>query len=147
MEIEQTARPLETKAHANFRMAENAAYQCMENVGGKHAHIDMFVAHCACRLQCCDKVKDLDGSLENMLNVFSVLLVTRTLSNGTINGVNLRTSTIQLYEEVPTSLFRQLHVVRFPCGREKNMGTYGYTKWTCAQSLMVLERTISDLEA
>ena len=34
------------------------------------------------------KVKDQDGSLENMLNVFSVLLVTRTLSNGTINGGN-----------------------------------------------------------
>ena len=30
----------------------------------------------------------LDGSLENMLNVFSVLLVTLTLSNGTINGGN-----------------------------------------------------------
>ena len=34
------------------------------------------------------KVKDLDVSLENMLNVFSVLLVTRMLSNGTINGGN-----------------------------------------------------------
>ena len=86
MEIEQTARPLETNAHANFTMAENDAYQSMENGGGKHAHIDMFVAHCACRVQCWDKVKDLEGSLENMLNVFSVLLVTRTLSNGTING-------------------------------------------------------------
>ena len=86
MEIEQTARPLETNAHANFPMAENAAYQCMENGGGIHAHIDMFVAHCACRVQCWDKVKDLDGSLE--LNVLSVLLVTRTLSNGTINGGN-----------------------------------------------------------
>ena len=52
VEIEQTARPLETNAHANFPMAENAAYQCMENGGGKHALIDMFVAHCACRLQC-----------------------------------------------------------------------------------------------
>ena len=88
MEIEQTARPLETNAHVNFPMAENAAYQCMENGGGNHAHIDMFVAHCACRVQCWDKVKDLDGSLENMLNVFSVLLVTRTLSNGTINRGN-----------------------------------------------------------
>ena len=88
MEIEQTARPLETKANANFSMAENAAYQCMENDGLKHAHIDMFVAHCACREQCWDKVKDLDGSQENMLNVFSVLLVTRTLSNSTINGGN-----------------------------------------------------------
>ena len=88
MEIEQTARPLETNAHANFPMAENAAYQYMENGGEIHAHIDMFVAHCSCRVQCGDKIKDLDGSLENMLNVFSVLLVTRTLSNGTINGGN-----------------------------------------------------------
>ena len=88
MEIEQTARPLETNAHANFPMAENAAYKCMENGGGEHAHIDMFVAHCACRAQCCDKVKDLVGSLENMLNVFSVLLVTWTLSNFIINGGN-----------------------------------------------------------
>ena len=88
MEIEQTARPLERNAHANFPMAENASYQSMENGCGKHAHIDMFVAHCAYRVQCWDKFKDLDGSLENMLNVFSVLLVTRTLSNGTINGGN-----------------------------------------------------------
>ena len=88
MEIEQTARPLETNAHANFPMAENAAFQCMENGGGIHANIDTFVAHCACREKCWDKVKYLDGSLENMLNVFSVLLVTRTLSNGTINGGN-----------------------------------------------------------
>ena len=147
MEIEQTARPIETNAHANFPMAEIAAYQCMENGWGKHAHIDMFVAHCACRVQCWDKVKDLDGSLENMMNVFSVLLITRSLSNGTINGCNWRTSTIQLYEEVFPSLFRQLHVVRFPCERKKNMGTYGYAKWTCSQSLTVLERTISDLQA
>ena len=45
------------------------------------------------------------------------------------------------------SLFRQLHVLRFPCRRDKNMRTYGYTKWTCSQSLTVLERTISDLQA
>ena len=82
------ARPLETNAHANFLMAENAAYQCMENGGVKYAHIDMFVAHCACWVQCWDKGKVLDGSPENMQNVFSVLLVTRTLSNGTINGGN-----------------------------------------------------------
>ena len=88
MEIEQTARPLETNAHANFPMAENVAHQCMENGGRQHAHIDMFVAHCACRVQCWEKVKDIDGSLENMLNVFSVLLITRTLSNGNINGGN-----------------------------------------------------------
>ena len=88
MEIEQTACPLETNANANCPISENAANQCMENGRGKHTHNDMFVAHCACRVQCWDKVKDLDGSLENMLNVFSVLLVTRTLSNGTINGGN-----------------------------------------------------------
>ena len=88
MEIEQTARPLETNADANFPLAENAAYQCTENGVGKHAHIDMFVSHCACRVQCWDKVKDLDGSLENMLNVYWALLVTRRLSNGTINCGN-----------------------------------------------------------
>ena len=73
MEIEQTARPLETNTHSNLRMAENAAYQCMVNGGGKHAHIDMFVAHSACRVQCKDKVKDLDGSLENTLCFFSIV--------------------------------------------------------------------------
>ena len=52
MKIEQTARPLEKNAYANIPMAENAVYQCMENGGGKHAHIDMFVAHCACQGQC-----------------------------------------------------------------------------------------------
>ena len=54
---------------------------------------------------------------------------------------------IEVYEEVPPSLFRQLRVVRFPCGREKTMGMYGYTKWMCSQTLTVLERTISDLKA
>ena len=88
MEIEQTALPLETNVHVNFPTAENATYQCMENGGEKRAQIDIFVAHCACRVQSWDKVNDLDGTLENMLNVFSVLLVTRTLSNGTINGDN-----------------------------------------------------------
>ena len=88
MEIEETARLLGTTAHDNFPMAENAVYQSMENGGRKHAHIDMFVAHCACRVQWWDKVKDLDVFLENMLNVFTVLLITRTLSNGTINGCN-----------------------------------------------------------
>ena len=89
MEIEQTARPLESNAHANFPMAERTQHiNVWRMVGGKHANIDTFVAHCACRVQCWDNVKNLDVSLENMLNVFSVLLVTRTLSNGTINGGN-----------------------------------------------------------
>ena len=52
VKIEQIAHPLETNAHANFPMAENAAYQSMENGEGKHAHIDMLVAHSACRQQC-----------------------------------------------------------------------------------------------
>ena len=33
VEIGQTAHKLETNAHANFLMAENFAYQCMENGG------------------------------------------------------------------------------------------------------------------
>ena len=33
VEIGLRAHKLETKAHANFPMAENLAYQCMENSG------------------------------------------------------------------------------------------------------------------
>ena len=33
VEIGQTAHKLETNAHANFSMADNLAYQCMENRG------------------------------------------------------------------------------------------------------------------
>ena len=33
VEIGQTGDKLETNAHANFPMAENLAYQCMENGG------------------------------------------------------------------------------------------------------------------
>ena len=36
MEVKQTARPLETNAHADLSMAENAAYQCMENGGSRN---------------------------------------------------------------------------------------------------------------
>ena len=46
VEIGQTAHKLETNARANFPMADNMAYQCMENGGEKHAHADIFVAHC-----------------------------------------------------------------------------------------------------
>ena len=35
VEIGQTAHKLETNARANFRMAENLAYQCMKNGGRK----------------------------------------------------------------------------------------------------------------
>ena len=45
VEIGQTAHKLETNACANFPMAENLTYQCMENGGEKHAHTDIFVAH------------------------------------------------------------------------------------------------------
>ena len=46
VEIGQTAHKLETNARANFYMAENLALQFMENRGEKHAHADIFVAHC-----------------------------------------------------------------------------------------------------
>ena len=39
MEIKQTDRPLETNAHDNFPMAENAAYQYMENGGGEGVNL------------------------------------------------------------------------------------------------------------
>ena len=51
VEIGQTAHKLETNARANFPMAENLAYQCMENGGKRHAHSDIFVAHCGLQAQ------------------------------------------------------------------------------------------------
>ena len=42
MEIEQTAPPLETNDNAKFPMSP---YQCMENGGEKHGHIDTFVVN------------------------------------------------------------------------------------------------------
>ena len=51
VEIGQTAHKLETNAHTNFPMAENLAYQCMENGGEIHAHSDILVAHCGLQAQ------------------------------------------------------------------------------------------------
>ena len=51
VESGQTAHKLETNARANFHMAENLAYQCMENGGEKHAHDDIFVDHCGLQAQ------------------------------------------------------------------------------------------------
>ena len=51
VEIGQTAHKLETNARANFPMAENLAYECMEIEKEKHAHADIFVAHCCFQAQ------------------------------------------------------------------------------------------------
>ena len=51
VEIGQTAHKLETNARANFPMAENLTYQCMENGGEKHSHADILVAHCSFQAQ------------------------------------------------------------------------------------------------
>ena len=87
VEIGQTAHKLD-KRRPNFPMAEILAYQCMENGGEKHAHSDIFVAHCGFEAQYSDKFKHLDTSLENVLKVVSVLCVARTPSKGTTNGGN-----------------------------------------------------------
>ena len=42
VEIGQTAHKLETNTHANFLMAENLAYQCMEN-GGRNMPTRIFL--------------------------------------------------------------------------------------------------------
>ena len=51
VEIGQTAHKLETNARENLPMAENLAYQCMENGRETHAHTDIFVAHCGFQAQ------------------------------------------------------------------------------------------------
>ena len=47
----QTAHKLVTNARANYLMAENLAYPCIENGGEKHTHVDIFVAHCGFQAQ------------------------------------------------------------------------------------------------
>ena len=42
VEIGQTAHKLDTNAHANFHMAKNLAYQCMEN-GGRNMPTRIFL--------------------------------------------------------------------------------------------------------
>ena len=42
LEIGHRAHKLETNAHANFSMAENLAYQCMEN-GGRNMPTRIFL--------------------------------------------------------------------------------------------------------
>ena len=51
VEIGQTAHKLETNARANFPMAENLAYQCMENKGRNMPTLIFFVAHCGFQAQ------------------------------------------------------------------------------------------------
>ena len=51
VEIGQTAHKLETNARANLPMKENLAYQYIENGEEKHAHTDIFVAHCGFQAQ------------------------------------------------------------------------------------------------
>ena len=63
-----------------------------------------------------------------MVSVFIVLYVTRTLSTYTSNFGNLHTSTVQLYGELLPPLIWPSHVVRYPCGRERNIEMYLYTK-------------------
>ena len=51
VEIGQKAHKLETSARANFPMSENLTYECMEYRWEKHAHADIFVAHCGFQAQ------------------------------------------------------------------------------------------------
>ena len=147
MEIEQTARPLETNAHANFPMAENAAYQCMEN--GRREICPHW--------QVCGSLYVSGTMLRQSQRPRRVPREHAECFLSIVRHTNAEQRHHQweqlthFYHTIvrrgTPSIFRQLHVVHFPWGREKNMGTYGYTKWTCSQSLTVLERTISDLQA
>ena len=51
VETGQTAHNLETNAHTTFPMAENLAYQYMENSGRNIAHTEIFAAHCGFQVQ------------------------------------------------------------------------------------------------
>ena len=147
MEIEQTAGPLETNVHANFPMAENAAYQCMENRGGETCpHWQVCSSLCVSGTMLRQSQGPRRVPREHAECFLSIVCHTNAEQRYHQWG-QLTHSYHTIVRRGHPSLFWQLHVLRFPCGREKNMGTYGYTKWTCSQSLTVLERTISDLQA
>ena len=88
VEIEQTARKLETNAYANFSQGREHGISMYGRWSLEHAHTETFVAHCSLQAQCWNRVRDLDRSPENMLITSLVLFVTRTLRKGTINVGN-----------------------------------------------------------
>ena len=57
------------------------------------------------------------------------------------------TLSLYKYTERSSSLFWPSHVVRIPCGHEKSIEMYHYTKSTRLQSLTVVKHTVSDLQA
>ena len=148
MEIEQTAHTLKTNAHANFPTADNAAYQCMENGGGGETCLYWHVCGSMCVSS--TMLRQSQGP-RRVPREHAECFLSIVRHTNTEQRYHQWEQLTHLYHTIvrrrPPSLFRQLHVVRFPCGCEKNMGTYGYTKWTCSKSLMVRERTISDLQA
>ena len=88
VEIGQTAHKLETNARANFPMAENLAYQCMENGGRNMPTLIFLWLTVAFRHNIETNSKHLDRSLENVLKLVSILCVARTPSKGSTNGGN-----------------------------------------------------------
>ena len=73
-----------------------------------------------------------------------VLYVTRTLSTYTSNVGNLHTSTVQLYGDVPPLLIWPSHVVRYPCGRERNIEMYLYTKSMPTLGFVKISKTVQN---
>ena len=147
MEIEQTACLLETNDHANFPMVENAAYQCMENGGGETCpHWQVCGSLCVSRTMMRQSQGPRRVPREHAECFLSIVRHTNAEQRYHQWG-QLTHFYHTIVRRGPHTLLRQLHVVRFSCGSEKNMGTYGYTKWTCSQSLTVIERSISDLQA
>ena len=101
-----------------------------------------ILAHCVFQVQCWTKVKDLDRSLENVLNVILVLNVTRTQIKSTTNVGNWQTFTVQLYGEVipPLSSHHLSHISLEDV--KENIEIYHYTKSTWSQSLTVVQHTL-----
>ena len=122
MEIEHTARALGTNAHANFPMAENAAYQCMENGGGETCqHLQACGSLCVSGTMLRQSQGPGRDPREHAECFLSIVLHTNAEQRYHQCG-QLTHFYHTIVRRGPPSLFLQLHVVRFPCGREKNMG-------------------------
>ena len=86
VEIWQTAHKIETNAYANFPIAENFAYQCMEN-GWRNMPTLIFL-YLAVAFRYDIKTSSstyIDRPLENVLKVVSDMFVARSPSKSTTN--------------------------------------------------------------
>ena len=109
--IGQTAHRLETNAHANFPLAENLAYQCIEN-GGRNMHMQIYLWLSGTILRQIQAPSSVSRErAESFLSIFR-----RTNADQKYHQWRQLTHLhITIARRRPSSLLRPSRVLRFPC--------------------------------